>query len=665
MGKKLALVIGNSEYDDKSLARLATPSEDVNDLAAALRSPDIGSFDEVTSLVNQPASTLRRSIAQLFAQKSPDDLLLLYFSGHGVLDDQGQLYLAVKDTERDLLSGTAIPAGFITLEMDRSRSRRQVLILDCCHSGAFARGTKGAVGGSVGTASAFEGTGYGRVVLTATDATQYAWEGDQVIGQAENSVFTHFVIQGLQTGEADVNGDGNVTLDELYDYVYAQVIARTPKQTPGKWSYKQQGEFVIARNPHPIVKPIELPAELRAAIESPLASVREGVARELERLLNGSNAGLALSAFEALKQLVDDDSRRVSSAASTVLGAYAEKQHALEAQTRLVREQAEAKRLAEEAQRAEQERLAKEKAEQEQLAHERAEQWRLAEEKRLAEQRAKEERLAREKLAEEKETTQPPGPPAMRAAADIVETPERLAAPVARLSVRQGSNAGQTFTLKAGENVIGRVSGLDMTIPDTLISRRHAVITVERDRVTIKDLDSANGTFVNHQRISGRPVVLHDGDQIGVGDAVLVFQSPALATATQPQPFEPVKIEPAPRLEGSFLSSPRDSTMMAKEPARTPPPASQVAPSAFNRLVAPWLMFVVGWGVTWLSGFVFINLAGVDLSIRTALMGSTGAILTGQALKRTVPGFNSRQVWLVTIGLVMLWAIVGPLLEGL
>ncbi len=215
MGRKVALVIGNSEYDDASLARLITPSEDVNDLATLLKSPEVGGFDEVLALVNEAATSVRKAIARLFKEKSPDDLLLLYFSGHGVLDDQGHLYLAVKDTERDLLSGTAIPANFITGEMDRSRSRRQVLVLDCCHSGAFARGSKGAVGASVGTASAFEGTGYGRVVLTATDATQYAWEGDQVIGRADNSVFTHYMIQGLQTGEADQDRDGRITLDEL------------------------------------------------------------------------------------------------------------------------------------------------------------------------------------------------------------------------------------------------------------------------------------------------------------------------------------------------------------------------------------------------------------------------------------------------------------------
>lgn len=421
LSRKLALVIGNSQYDDRSLAQLVTPSEDVNDLARLLKSGDIGEFDEVSTLVNESATNVRKAVARLFKEKSPDDLLLLYFSGHGVLDDQGQLYLAVRDTERDLLSGTAIPAGFITREMDRSRSRRQVLILDCCHSGAFARGAKGVVGATVGTASAFEGIGYGRVVLTATDATQYAWEGDQVIGQADNSVFTHFMIQGLQTGEADANGDGRITLDELYDYVYDQVVTRTPKQTPNKWSFKQQGDIVIAKNPRPVVKPIELPAELKAAIESPLANVREGAARELDRLLNGSNAGLALSAHEALRQLFEDDSRRVSAAAEGVLNAYAQKQarieqarldalHTAEAQ-RLAVDKAEADRLARErAEQAAAQRLAAEKAEADRLARERAEAQRLAAEKaeadRLARVKAAQERAEAERLAAQRLSTQ-------------------------------------------------------------------------------------------------------------------------------------------------------------------------------------------------------------------------------------------------------------------
>jgi uncharacterized caspase-like protein len=322
LAQRQALLIGNSEYDDPNLARLVSPAVDVNGLADLFRAPEIGGFDEVTVVINQTAANIRREIARFFSQKKRDDLLLLYFSGHGVLDDRGRLHLAAKDSESDLLSATAIEASFVTDVMDRSFSRRQVLVLDCCHSGAFAVGTKGVVGASVGTASAFEGKGYGRVVLTATDATQYAWEGDKVIGEAQNSVFTRHFIRGLQTGEADTDFDGEITLDELFGYVYERVLSETPKQTPAKWSYKQQGDIILARNPFLVAKPAELPQELRLAMESPFASVREGAVRELEGFLYGSHAGLSLAAHAALQSMAEDDSRRVSRAAAAVLAKF-------------------------------------------------------------------------------------------------------------------------------------------------------------------------------------------------------------------------------------------------------------------------------------------------------------------------------------------------------
>jgi uncharacterized caspase-like protein len=253
MSRRLALVIGSSLYRDDTLSRLVSPDADVGALADTLLDPEMGGFDDVKLLVNMVSYTVRREISEFFSRKTRTDLLLLYFSGHGVLDDRGQLYLAVKDTDTKLLRGTAIPARYITEEMDNSYSQRQVLILDCCHSGAFARGTKGAPGASVGTANTFEGTGFGRVVLTASDATQYAWEGNQVVGDAENSLFTHFLIEGIQTGRADTNQDGQITIDELYDYAYTQILMQTPKQTPGKWSFKEQGELIIAKAP--ITKP--------------------------------------------------------------------------------------------------------------------------------------------------------------------------------------------------------------------------------------------------------------------------------------------------------------------------------------------------------------------------------------------------------------------------
>ena len=251
MPRKLALVIGNSDYQDPALAQLKAPDADVRALTELLRDPEIGQFEHVTALVNEPEAHTRRAIAGFFVRARPDDQLLLYFSGHGLLDDKGRLYLAAKDTQRDLPQATAISAAFVTDAMDSSRSRQQLLILDCCHSGAFARGARAADEAKAVTQATFEGVGAGRAVLTATDATQYAWEGESVIGEAENSVFTHFMIEGLRTGAADTDSDGRITLEELYTYLYSEVVRQTPKQTPRKWSYNQQGEFVIARNPHP------------------------------------------------------------------------------------------------------------------------------------------------------------------------------------------------------------------------------------------------------------------------------------------------------------------------------------------------------------------------------------------------------------------------------
>jgi len=321
MSDRLALIIANSEFDDPKLARLATPSHDAEALAYVLSDPAIGGF-EVTPLVDEPLRVVRRRIARLYQRSKRGDLILLYYSGHGIKDDYGDLYLAVKDTETDVVSATSLDAAFVRGQLDKSRSQRKVVVLDCCHSGAFARGTKAALGGSAGALEAFEGSGYGRVILTASNAVEYAWEGDKLLGEAEAavSVFTHFLVQGLRTGAADLNDDGKISLKELYDYTYEQVLTSgLSKQTPQMSAPKVQGQIIIARNPHLVVRPAKLPLELRQASESPLAWMREGAVSGLERLLRGGDKGLALAAHEALTRLAGDDSRRVSAAATGAL----------------------------------------------------------------------------------------------------------------------------------------------------------------------------------------------------------------------------------------------------------------------------------------------------------------------------------------------------------
>ena len=385
MSGKFALIIANTEYADPGLAKLTAPGKDAEEFARVLKSPEIAAFDDVHVLVNENATTARELIDEFFARKTPDDLLVLYFSGHGVRDEFGSLYLAVKNTNRDRLRSTAINSSFVREGMDQSRSKRQVLILDCCNSGAFAQGTKAEIGGSVGIASAFEGTGYGRVVLTASDSTQFAWEGDKVIGETTNSLFTHFLVKGLE-GEADRDGDGAITVDELYDYAYEQIVSCTPKQTPGKWSYKQQGEIVLRQNLRlEDTRPIPLPEELTEAMKSSLPYIREGVVRQLEVLLVGRNLGLARSARAALEKIAkEDDSRSISQAAAGIL----ERIHKDELITA-------EKAIKEKAEREAEEKAAKEKAEREaaeEAAREKAEQLKTTEAIRIAREREQFER---------------------------------------------------------------------------------------------------------------------------------------------------------------------------------------------------------------------------------------------------------------------------------
>ena len=139
MSGKYALIIGNTEYIDPGLAQLTAPGKDAEDFARVLKDQEICAFDQVNILLDQSSSTVIEMIDEFFDQKKPDDLLVLYFSGHGVKDELGSLYLAFKNTMRSRLRSTAVKSDYIREAMDQSRSKRQVLILDCCNSGAVAQ----------------------------------------------------------------------------------------------------------------------------------------------------------------------------------------------------------------------------------------------------------------------------------------------------------------------------------------------------------------------------------------------------------------------------------------------------------------------------------------------------------------------------------------------
>ncbi|MGH3938463.1 MAG: caspase family protein [Pseudonocardiaceae bacterium] len=167
MSRRLALLISTYRYQDAGLRQLTAPGHDAEALARVLRDPAIAGFD-VTILLNEPNHVVGRAIGEFYRNRRRDDLTLLYFTGHGLKDDDGDLYLAMTDTNRDNLLYTAVSAQHISRSMESCSSRQKVLVLDCCYSGAFPAGSTSKSDPEVHTLARFQGKG--RVVLTASDA---------------------------------------------------------------------------------------------------------------------------------------------------------------------------------------------------------------------------------------------------------------------------------------------------------------------------------------------------------------------------------------------------------------------------------------------------------------------------------------------------------------
>lgn len=232
-GRRIAIVIGTGEYDDQVFQDLQGPAQDAMRLTKVLQDQNFGKY-EVKMFVNSSSQSVNKAIEKFFAKTSRDDTVLFYYSGHGIMDKSGRLYFSTTDTNRNMLRSTAVSALFVNEVMNESRSKNQIMLLDCCFSGAFARGLSDS---------------RGRVVITSSSAFQLSYESKEENEAISTSIFTRTMIDGLETGEADLNSDGKITCFELFNYIIWKLEGdqniQKSQTTPKLWAFDLSGDIVV------------------------------------------------------------------------------------------------------------------------------------------------------------------------------------------------------------------------------------------------------------------------------------------------------------------------------------------------------------------------------------------------------------------------------------
>ncbi|MHC0068213.1 caspase, EACC1-associated type [Nostoc sp. UIC 10890] len=246
---KVALLIGVSDYGS-GLTPLPGAVKDVEALQRVLQHPEISGFDDVKTLINPEPLVMQEAIQTLFADnRTKDDLVLFFFSGHGIKDQRGELYFATRITRKnphgELIKATAVPARFVQEMMSDSRSKREVVILDCCFSGAFPVGWTAKDDGSVDIQTQLGGEG--RAILTSSNSTQYSFEQQG----SDFSIYTHYLIEGIETGAADLDNDGEILVEELHEYAKKRVREASPAMKPEIYAVKEGYKILLFNTPYP------------------------------------------------------------------------------------------------------------------------------------------------------------------------------------------------------------------------------------------------------------------------------------------------------------------------------------------------------------------------------------------------------------------------------
>ena len=234
--KKLALVIGIAGYPGfPEGEKLKYAGKDAEAFAAFIESEQGGTFapGNVHLVTNGDAKRVRlyKEFTWLYQNAGPDDLVYVFFAGHGV-DYQNVLYFLPYDASKDNPDDNGIPMGEFFRKVTRNLAAKQVVVfIDACHAAGAAEG--GRAGASVDVQKEWDALnskeGQFSMALFSSLANQRSWE-DAGLGGG-HGLFTWYLLEGLNGG-APGNGDGLISADALWNYVREKVEDRSRKKFP-------------------------------------------------------------------------------------------------------------------------------------------------------------------------------------------------------------------------------------------------------------------------------------------------------------------------------------------------------------------------------------------------------------------------------------------------
>jgi tetratricopeptide (TPR) repeat protein len=309
-GKLWALVIGVSSY--KNLApkeQLEFAHRDAEAFASFLRTPSGGGFpsSQLTLLTNQNAtlSSIRSALGTTLPRSvEPEDMVVIFFAGHGVVEGERDGYLLAHDSDPQNLYATALQLSELNrIITERLKARSVILIADACHSGQLGWTSRGTAAETVMVNRYLDEvgkSGKGVFRLLASRADQRSYEDKRWGGG--HGCFTWFLLEGLK-GRADRDGDGFVRAGELLDFLSENV----PKATQALQHPRAAGD-IDPRLPMAVL-PSAAPVNV-ATIAPQLVSLEVRGAPGLEVYLDNTFRGRVLQSgvlvIEQLKPGVHD-----------------------------------------------------------------------------------------------------------------------------------------------------------------------------------------------------------------------------------------------------------------------------------------------------------------------------------------------------------------------